>query len=313
MDIILANPRGFCAGVKRAILIVENALKIYKKKIYVNHEIVHNKSIVNYFRIKGVIFVKKISQIPNKSIVVFSAHGVSKKVEKEAIKKKLTILNATCPLVTKVHREVSKSSQKGIETIFVGHKGHPEVNGTIGQYDNNKEKIHLVQSVKDVQKLSIKNGKKLNFFTQTTLSVNETKFIVSSLKKKFPHIKGPDKDDICYATTDRQKAVFKISKITDMLLVIGSKNSSNSNRLVELGRETGVFSKLIDSFVDIKKEWLHNVKYIGVTAGASAPNILVIEVIQYLKKLGAKRLFEMKGIADNKIFPIPKNLICLNR
>ncbi|QCI20300.1 4-hydroxy-3-methylbut-2-enyl diphosphate reductase [Buchnera aphidicola (Brachycaudus cardui)] len=311
MDIILANPRGFCAGVKRAILIVENALKMYKKTIYVKHELVHNQYVVKQLCRKGVVFIEEISQIPDFSIVIFSAHGVSKKVKKEALKKKLIILNATCPLVTKVHVEVSKLSLKGTETILIGHKGHPEVEGIIGQYDNKNGKIHLIQDVKEVNNLSIENNQQLNFVTQTTLSISHTKNIISALKKKFPNIIGPVKEDICYATTNRQKAVQKLSQITDMILVVGSKNSSNSNRLAELGKETGTFTKLIDSYVDIKTKWLKNINYIGITAGASAPEILVKEVIQYLKKIGANQTIEVIGTEEKTVFKIPKRLLSI--
>ncbi|QCI16982.1 4-hydroxy-3-methylbut-2-enyl diphosphate reductase [Buchnera aphidicola (Aphis helianthi)] len=309
MDILLANPRGFCAGVKRAILIVENALKIYKKTIYVKHELVHNKYVINKLRQKGVIFVEKISDIPNKSIVVFSAHGVSKKTKEKAIKKQLIILNATCPLVMKVHKEVSKASQKNIETIFIGHKGHPEVIGTIGQYNNKNGKIHLVESIEDINQLSIKQDTKLNFFTQTTLSIKNTQSIIQFLKKKFPNISGPKKEDICYATTNRQNAIIKLSKMTDMILVIGSKNSSNSNRLSELSKETGVFTKQIESFLDIQEEWIKNIKHIGITAGASAPEFLVKQVIVHLQKMGAKKSKEIIGTEEKTVFNIPKHLI----
>ncbi|QFQ32884.1 4-hydroxy-3-methylbut-2-enyl diphosphate reductase [Buchnera aphidicola (Aphis fabae)] len=309
MDVLLANPRGFCAGVKRAILIVENALKIYKRTIYVKHELVHNQYVIKKLRKKGVIFVEKISDIPDNSIVVFSAHGVSKKTKEKAIKKKLIILNATCPLVTKVHKEVSKASEKSIETILIGHKGHPEVIGTLGQYNNENSKIHLIESIEDINKLPIKkNNTKLNFFTQTTLSIKYTQSIIKSLKKKFPYISGPKKEDICYATTNRQNAVVKLSNITDMILVIGSKNSSNSNRLAELGRETGVFTKQIESFSDIKEKWIKNIKYIGITAGASAPEFLVKQVVEYLQKMGAKKPKEMLGTKEKIIFNIPRYL-----
>lgn len=310
MDVLLANPRGFCAGVKRAILIVENALKIYKKTIYIKHELVHNQYVIKKLRKKGVIFVEKISDIPDNSIVVFSAHGVSKKTKEKAIKKKLIILNATCPLVTKVHKEVSKASEKNIETIFIGHKGHPEVIGTIGQYNKkNSSQIHLIESIEDINKLSIeKNNTKLNFFTQTTLSINYTQSIIKALKRKFPHISGPKKEDICYATTNRQNAVIKLSKITDMILVIGSKNSSNSNRLTEIGKETGVFTKQIESFLDIKEKWIKNIKHIGITASASAPEFLVKQVIEYLQKIGAKKPKEILGPEEKTIFNIPRYL-----
>ncbi|ADP67123.1 4-hydroxy-3-methylbut-2-enyl diphosphate reductase [Buchnera aphidicola] len=309
MNIILTNPRGFCAGVKRAILIVENALKVYKKTIYIRHELVHNQYVINTLRQKGVVFVEKIEQIPDYSVVIFSAHGVSKKVVQEAVKKKLIILDATCPLVEKVHIEVSKSSEKAIETILIGHRGHPEVEGTIGQYNNKNGKIYLVDSIEDVHNLSVQNSKKLNFFTQTTLSITNTKKIIAALKNKFPEISGPNKEDICYATTNRQIAVRQLSKIADIIFVIGSNNSSNSNRLAELGKETGTFTKLISSFLDIKKKWLKNVNYIGITAGASAPEILVTEVIQYLRKIGAHKPIEMIGVREKKIFKIPKKLL----
>ncbi|QCI23702.1 4-hydroxy-3-methylbut-2-enyl diphosphate reductase [Buchnera aphidicola (Macrosiphoniella sanborni)] len=308
MNIILSNPRGFCAGVKRAILIVEKALKFYKKKIYVLHEIVHNEYVIDQLRRRGVVFVEKISQIPDNSIVIFSAHGVSKKTIKKAKKKKLIILDATCPLVKKVHIEVSKSSQKNIETILIGHKGHPEVEGILGQYTNKNSKIHLIESIEDINDLSIKNDRKLNFFTQTTLSIRNTTKIIASLRNKFPQISSPPKEDICYATTNRQIAVNQLSNKVNMILVIGSKNSSNSNRLAELGRENGIFTKLINSFVDIKTKWLRNVNYIGITAGASAPEILVKEVVEYLKKLGAHESIEMLGIQEKTVFQLPKKI-----
>lgn len=309
MNIILANPRGFCAGVKRAILMVENALKIYKKKIYIQHEIVHNQYVVNTLRNKGVIFVDNIHQIPDYSIVFFSAHGVSKQVQREAVKKKLMILNATCPLVTKIHVKVSQLSKNGIETILIGHKGHPEVEGTIGQYENKKSNIYLVQNIEDVNKLSIAHDKKLQFVTQTTLSVKNAKSIIASLKTKFLNISNPNEEDICYATTNRQSAVYQISKISDIILVVGSKNSSNSNRLVELGQENGIITKLIDAVSDIQDKWFKDVTYIGITAGASAPEILVRKVIEYLKKLKIKKIVEIPGIKEKTIFKIPKKLL----
>lgn len=308
MNIILSNPRGFCAGVKRAILIVEQALKFYKKTIYVQHEIVHNEYVINQLRLKGVIFVENIAHIPDNSVVVFSAHGVSKKTMQQACKKKLIILNAICPLVQKVHTEVSQASKKNIETILIGHKGHPEVTGTLGQYTSKYSKIHLIESIEDINNLSIKNNIKLNFFTQTTLSIRNTKKIINALKNKFPQISAPIKDDICYATTNRQIAINQLSKKVDMILVIGSKNSSNSTRLEELGKENGIFTKLINSFVDIKKKWLRNVNYIGITAGASAPEILVQEVVAHLKKLGAIKSIEMLGVQEKTVFKIPQKI-----
>lgn len=308
MNIILSNPRGFCAGVKRAILIVEQALKIYKQTIYVKHEIVHNEYVINKLRLKGVIFVENILQIPDYSIVIFSAHGVSKKTIKEAKQKQLIILNAICPLVQKVHIEVSKSSAQSIETILIGHKEHPEVKGILGQYTNKNSKIHIIENVQDIKNLCIKDNQKLNFFTQTTLSIKNTKTIITALKNKFPHISGPHKEDICYATTNRQKAIYQLSKKVNMILVIGSKNSSNANRLAELGKETGTYTKLINSVIDIKKKWLKNINNIGITAGASTPEILVKEVVQYLKKLGANEPIEMLGIKEKTIFKISKKM-----
>ncbi|QCI21464.1 4-hydroxy-3-methylbut-2-enyl diphosphate reductase [Buchnera aphidicola (Hyadaphis tataricae)] len=312
MKIMLANPRGFCAGVKRAILIVENALKIYKKTIYVNHELVHNQHVIKQLRKKGVIFVENIEQIPDGEIIVFSAHGVSKKTQQQAIQKKLIILNATCPLVTKVHKEVSACSKRGIETILIGKKGHAEVKGIIGQYENKNGKIHLIESVKDIKQLLIKNTNKLHFVTQTTLSITQTKKIISVLKKTFPQISHPKKEDICYATTNRQKAMYNLSKTSEIILVIGSKNSSNSNSLKELGTELGVLTKLIDSVSDIRKKWIKNISCIGITAGASAPEILVQQVIQYLQKIGFSRIIEINGTKEKNFFNIPKQLLINN-
>jgi 4-hydroxy-3-methylbut-2-enyl diphosphate reductase len=312
MKIMLANPRGFCAGVKRAILIVENALKIYKKKIYVNHELVHNQHVINKLRKKGVIFVENIEQIPDGEIIVFSAHGVSKKTQQQAIQKKLIILNATCPLVTKVHKEVSACSKKGIETILIGKPGHAEVTGIIGQYENKNGKIHLIESVKDIKQLLITNTNKLHFVTQTTLSITQTKKIISVLKKTFPQISHPKKEDICYATTNRQKAMYNLSKTSDIILVIGSKNSSNSNSLKELGTELGVLTKLIDSVADIRKKWIKNINCVGITAGASAPEILVQQVIQYLQKIGFSTIIEINGTKEKNFFNIPKQLLINN-
>ncbi|AWH90619.1 4-hydroxy-3-methylbut-2-enyl diphosphate reductase [Buchnera aphidicola (Melanaphis sacchari)] len=313
MEIILANPRGFCAGVKRAIAIVEHALKFYKSTIYVKHELVHNQYVIKDFKKKGIIFIENILDVPDHSVIVFSAHGVSKQVEQQAIKKKLIILNATCPLVKKVHVEVSKASKKSIETILIGHQGHPEIIGTLSRYDNKKRKIHLIENIQDIKKLKIDKNKKIKFFTQTTLSVNNTKSIISALRNKFPNISGPKTEDICYATTNRQKAMIQLTQISDIIFVIGSKNSSNSNRLTELGKEMKVPTKQIESFLDIKKKWLKNIKYIGVTAGASAPNILIEEVIKHLKKIGAKNIREIQGIKEEKIFKIPKNLIYMKK
>ncbi|CUR53583.1 4-hydroxy-3-methylbut-2-enyl diphosphate reductase [Serratia symbiotica] len=309
MKIWLANPRGFCAGVDRAINIVEYALKIYGPPIYVRHEIVHNRYIVNSLRIRGVIFVEDISEVSENSILIFSAHGVSKDIRIQAYKKNLTMLfDATCPLVTKVHMEVSRASRNGIEVIFIGHSGHPEVDGTMGQYNNPDGAIYLVESKEDILKLKVKNEKKLCFMTQTTLSIDDTLDMINLLYQRFPKIIGPHKNDICYATINRQLAVRNLIKNVEIVLIIGSKNSSNSNRLVELVKYSGKPAYLIDSSCDIQEKWFHKIYNIGITAGASAPDILVEEVISYLKLLGEVEINEMEGYKENIIFSIPKEL-----
>ncbi|MBS9781983.1 MAG: 4-hydroxy-3-methylbut-2-enyl diphosphate reductase [Gammaproteobacteria bacterium] len=279
----LANPRGFCAGVDRAILIVERAIELLGKPIYVRHEVVHNKFVVNGLREKGAIFVQELDEVPDGATVIFSAHGVSKTVQQEAKRRGLNVFDATCPLVTKVHIEVSRHSRKGTEAILIGHAGHPEVIGTMGQYNNTDGGMYLVETVDDVETLSVKDETNLHYVSQTTLSVDETREIIDALRKKFPHIQGPSKDDICYATQNRQDAVRELAKQCDLVLVVGSVNSSNSNRLKELSEINGVTSYLIDNADEINDEWLKNAKRIGVTAGASAPEILVKNVINYLQ------------------------------
>lgn len=308
MQILLANPRGFCAGVDRAISIVEHALKIYGAPIYVRHEVVHNRYVVSRLNQMGAIFIEEISDVPDGSILIFSAHGVSQAVRNEAKTRDLTIFDATCPLVTKVHMEVARASRKGIEAILIGHAGHPEVEGTMGQYSNPVGGMYLVESPEDVSNLHVKNEKNLCFMTQTTLSVDDTSAIIDALLKRFPDIVGPRKDDICYATTNRQEAVVSLAKRAEVVLVVGSKNSSNSNRLAELARRMGRNSYLIDSYEDIKREWLTDIHCVGVTAGASAPDILVKNVIEQLYAFGGKELIELPGREENIIFEVPKEL-----
>ncbi|OCG45315.1 4-hydroxy-3-methylbut-2-enyl diphosphate reductase [Gilliamella sp. Choc5-1] len=308
MQIFLANPRGFCAGVDRAITIVERALELFGAPVYVRHEVVHNRYVVNRLKELGAIFIEDISEVPDNTILIFSAHGVSKAVREEAKQRQLRVFDATCPLVTKVHMEVARSSYRGEEVILIGHAGHIEVDGTMGQYNNPEGGIYLVESIDDVQKLQIKNENHLCFTTQTTLSVDDTAEIIDALKARFPHIRSPRKNDICYATTNRQQAVKQLSAQADVVLVVGSKNSSNSNRLAELARRNSKQAYLIDFASDIDHNWLTNARTIGVTAGASAPDILVQEVIEHLKNLGCTSLIETDGILENITFEIPKEL-----
>ncbi|MCO6552709.1 MAG: 4-hydroxy-3-methylbut-2-enyl diphosphate reductase [Gilliamella sp.] len=308
MQIILANPRGFCAGVDRAITIVERALELFGAPVYVRHEVVHNRYVVNRLKELGAIFIEDISEVPDNSILIFSAHGVSKAIREEAKQRKLRVFDATCPLVTKVHMEVARSSYRGEEVILIGHAGHIEVDGTMGQYSNPEGGIYLIESIDDVKKLQVKNENNLCFTTQTTLSVDDTAQIIDALKKRFPNIRSPRKNDICYATTNRQQAVKQLSSRADIVLVVGSKNSSNSNRLAELARRNSKQAYLIDFASDIQKEWLINAHTIGVTAGASAPEILVQQVIDHLKNLGCTSLIETDGILENITFEIPKEL-----
>lgn len=308
MQILLANPRGFCAGVDRAISIVERALEIYGTPIYVRHEVVHNRYVVNGLRERGAIFIEQINEVPDGSILIFSAHGVSQAVRAEAKSRDLTVFDATCPLVTKVHMEVARASRKGTEAILIGHAGHPEVEGTMGQYNNVKGGMYLVESPEDVWQLQVKDETDLCFMTQTTLSVDDTSAVIDALRARFPKIVGPRKDDICYATTNRQEAVRNLAAEADVVLVVGSKNSSNSNRLAELAQRAGKAAYLIDAAEDIQESWLTGVSQVGVTAGASAPDILVQQVIKRLRALGGKIAVEMQGREENIVFEVPKEL-----
>lgn len=308
MKVILANPRGFCAGVDRAIEIVEKALESFGSPIYVRHEVVHNKYVVDELRAKGAIFVEDIEEIPEGSTAIYSAHGVAQQVRVDAKKRNLKIFDATCPLVTKVHIEVSRHSDEGQEVILIGHAGHPEVEGTLGQYDNTEAGIYLVGRVEEVADLDVKHPHNLFYVTQTTLSIDDTQSIVRALKTKFPNIQGPKKDDICYATQNRQNAVNDLVEHCDLVLVVGSANSSNSNRLREIAEKRNIDAYLIDGAQWLKPEWLVNKKSIGVTAGASAPEILVQQVIQKLAELGYKLAEESIGIEENIVFNIPQEL-----
>lgn len=314
-SIRLANPRGFCAGVDRAIDIVDRALDIFGAPIYVRHEVVHNKFVVKKLREKGAIFVDELDDIPIidpkgiPPVVVFSAHGVSQTVQKEAQKKGFKIFDATCPLVTKVHLEVIKFSRAGRECILIGHQFHPEVEGTMGQYDAVRGgKIYLVESVRDVAKLKVQDCSKLSYVTQTTLSMDDTSLIIDALREKFPLIEGPRKKDICYATQNRQDAVKQLALECDLLLVVGSPNSSNSNRLKELAERLGCSSYLIDSIEDINPVWFENKLRFGVTAGASAPEILVQQVVEHLQDITQTEPQELLGVEENIVFSMPKEL-----
>lgn len=308
MKIYLANPRGFCAGVDRAIDIVDLSLKKYGAPIYVRHEIVHSRHVVNSLREKGAVFVEELNEVPEGSVVIFSAHGVAKSVWQEASRRRLHVIDATCPLVIKVHNEVNRDYTQGYELILIGHAGHPEVIGTLGQVP---DKFHLVSSVQDVERLHVENTVDLSYVTQTTLSVDECRDIVGALNERFPQIKGPHQEDICYATQNRQNAVKELSKLVDVILVIGSPNSSNSNRLRELGEHCGIPSYLIDSASDINPEWLTSAKAIGITAGASAPEVLVEQVVAYLKTLGTAEVEDLTVIEEDVEFLLPKELITI--
>ena len=309
MKIKMANPRGFCAGVDRAIDIVNRALDLFEPPIYVRHEVVHNKFVVNGLRERGAVFVDELHEVPDDSIVIFSAHGVSQAVRQEATDRGLKIFDATCPLVTKVHLEVSRYSADGSECILIGHKGHPEVEGTMGQYDySNGGNIYLVEDEKDVAELEVKNPKAVYYVTQTTLSMDDTAKVIEALRAKFEHIEGPKKDDICYATQNRQDAVKTLAKETQLLLVVGSPNSSNSNRLRELGERMGAKAYLIDDAGEIQKEWLEGIDSIGITAGASAPETLVESVVERLKSWGGETPEELQGQEENVVFSLPKEL-----
>lgn len=309
MEIVLANPRGFCAGVDRAIAIVNRALECFNPPIYVRHEVVHNKFVVDDLRQRGAIFVDELDEVPDDNIVIFSAHGVSKVVQLEAERRGLKVFDATCPLVTKVHIEVTKYAREGIEAILIGHQGHPEVEGTMGQYDKSQGgDIYLVEDEQDVEALIVRNPEKVAFVTQTTLSIDDTAKVIDALRKKFPHIQGPRKDDICYATQNRQDAVRDLSKQCDVVLVVGSPNSSNSNRLRELAERMGKTAYLVDNADQLEHGWFRQTTKIGVTAGASAPEILIKQVIQRLQDWGAQAPQELSGCEENITFSLPKEL-----
>jgi len=308
MQIHLANPRGFCAGVDRAITIVERALQIFEPPIYVRHEVVHNRFVVDGLKERGAIFVDELNEVPDDAIVIFSAHGVSQAVRSQADKRGLKVFDATCPLVTKVHMEVMRASNRGTECILIGHQGHPEVEGTMGQYSNPQGGIYLVESIADVEALEVNNPNELYYCSQTTLSVDDTAEVIDALRTKFPKIDGPRKDDICYATQNRQDAVRDLSSDCEMLLVVGAQNSSNSNRLRELAEKMGAKAYLIADKNCIKQEWLKGINHVGVTAGASAPEVLVQGVVDRLKEWGATTASEREGRPENVEFAVPKEL-----
>ena len=309
MHILLANPRGFCAGVDRAIAIVNEALRRFNPPIYVRHEVVHNKFVVEDLARRGAIFVEELDEVPDGAIVIFSAHGVSKAVEDEALRRDLTVFDATCPLVTKVHIEVGKFAKSGMDAILIGHAGHPEVEGTMGRFDTRfGGRIHLVEDVEDVANLPLNEHSKTAFVTQTTLSIDDTATVINALKDKFPQINAPRKDDICYATQNRQDAVKSLAKVCQVVLVVGSPNSSNSNRLRELAERLGAKAYLIDNASQMDKTWFDGMYQVGVTAGASAPEILIQEVLDTLQAWGGQTPQELSGIEENVTFSLPKAL-----
>ncbi|HTN34514.1 MAG TPA: 4-hydroxy-3-methylbut-2-enyl diphosphate reductase [Marinobacter sp.] len=309
MHIRLANPRGFCAGVDRAIDIVNRALDVFGAPVYVRHEVVHNKFVVDNLRERGAIFVEELHEVPDDQMVIFSAHGVSRAVKDEAANRGLRVFDATCPLVTKVHMEVARNSREGRECVLIGHHGHPEVEGTMGQYDRSKNgDIYLVENEADVATLNVRDPSHLSYVTQTTLSVDDTARVIDALRARFPKIEGPKKDDICYATQNRQDAVKKLAADCDLVLVVGSPNSSNSNRLRELADRMGTPAYLIDEAAQIDPQWLEGVNIVGVTAGASAPEVLVGAVISRLQELGGDVPEEIAGRKENIVFSMPKEL-----
>ena len=305
MDILLANPRGFCAGVERAIEIVERALEIHGAPIYVRHEVVHNKFVVDGLRAKGAVFVEELDEVPDGATVIFSAHGVSRAVRQEAERRGLRVFDATCPLVTKVHGEVTRMHDAGREIVMIGHRGHPEVEGTMGQTEGD---IYLIENVDDVARLRVKDENRLVYVTQTTLSVDDARAIVHALEARFPNITGPRRDDICYATQNRQDAVKQMAGCCDLVIVVGSPNSSNSNRLREVAKNRGVEAYLVDGADEIRPEWLDGKRHVGVTAGASAPEVLVKQVIGRLEAMGAGKVLQLEGNPENVVFSLPKEL-----
>jgi 4-hydroxy-3-methylbut-2-enyl diphosphate reductase len=309
MKLRLANPRGFCAGVDRAIDIVERALELYGAPIFVRHEVVHNRHVVERLRAMGAVFVEELHQVPDGATVIFSAHGVSKAVEDEAKRRDLEVFDATCPLVTKVHMEVRRYGREGRDVVLIGHDGHPEVEGTLGRFDASRGgRIRLVESVADAERLEVQDPARLAFVTQTTLSVDDTAEIVATLQRRFPDLATPRKEDICYATQNRQDAVKDLLREADLLLVVGSVTSSNSNRLVEIGARAGVPSFLIDGAADLRREWLEGRQCVGLTAGASAPEVLVREVIDRLCEWGVERPQELEGRREHVVFALPREL-----
>jgi len=311
MEVLLANPRGFCAGVDRAIEIVERALNIFGAPIYVRHEVVHNKYVVDCLRDKGAVFIEKLSDVPEGSTLIFSAHGVSQAIRIEAKQRGFKVFDATCPLVTKVHMEVSRFSQTGQECILIGHQGHPEVEGTMGQFDQTQGgQIYLIETVSDVENLNVNNENELAYFTQTTLSMDDTAGIIEALRKRFPNIQGPKKDDICYATQNRQDAVKDLVEKCDVLFVVGSPNSSNSNRLREVADRLNIPAYLIDNEAEIDRKWLKDKNKIGLTAGASAPEVLVEKVLEKLTEWGVaeKDIIQNQGVKETVVFSLPKEL-----
>jgi 4-hydroxy-3-methylbut-2-en-1-yl diphosphate reductase len=305
MEVFLANPRGFCAGVERAIEIVERALAIHGAPIYVRHEVVHNKYVVEDLKRKGAVFVEELAEVPEGSTVIFSAHGVSKAVRREAGARGLKVFDATCPLVTKVHAEVGKMREAGREIVMIGHRGHPEVEGTMGQ---SGEGMYLVETVADVARLEVRNPARLSYVTQTTLSVDDAAAIVEALRARFPGITGPKKDDICYATQNRQDAVKFMAPRCDLVIVVGSPNSSNSNRLREVARNIGTEARMVDNAEQLRPEWIAGKRRVGVTAGASAPEVLVEQVVDRLRQLGAERVTQLEGVTETVVFTLPREL-----
>ena len=310
-QVLLANPRGFCAGVDRAIDIVDRALELFGAPIYVRHEVVHNRYVVDNLREKGAVFVEELDEVPDDTIVIFSAHGVSQAVRREAERRGLRVFDATCPLVTKVHMEVQKYAREGREVVLIGHEGHPEVEGTIGQYERlggTAGDIYLVENPEDVRNLTVRDSDTLAFVTQTTLSMDDTATVIDALRERFPNITGPKKNDICYATQNRQDAVKELADQVDLMLVVGSVNSSNSNRLRELAERKGVEAYLVDSAEQLQREWLEGRKAVGVTAGASAPEVLVKQVLEQLRAWGAQAPQEAVGIEEKVVFSLPREL-----
>ena len=308
INILLANPRGFCAGVDRAIQIVEEALSQYGKPIYVRHEVVHNQYVINDLKTKGAVFIEDLNDVPKGSHVIFSAHGISKAIREEAKSRELIPIDATCPLVTKVHVEVNKMLNQGMDIIMIGHKGHPEVEGTMGQIEEHhtNRKMHLIETIEDVKHLIVDHPNKIAYVTQTTLSIDDTKAIIEALKTKYPNIQGPKSDDICYATQNRQDAVKEISGLCDLIIIVGSQNSSNSNRLKELALREGVEAYMIDHEDALQSSWLLNKKNIGISAGASAPEISVKNIVNKIESLTKTHIRELPGVEESVVFRLPK-------